>query len=483
MPRLAAVPMLVFAAWALGASAPSDAQRPAVRTEADRTGHGRESWVEAYRADAKALADRALRDDAAWQRLAELTDTFGPRLAGSPNLEMAIEWAQATLTRDGFANVHQEPVTVPHWVRGEEHLEMLAPAPRPLPVLGLGGSVGTPPGGLEADVLVVDGFDMLERRAAEARGRIVVLDVPFASYGETVQYRVSGPIRAARAGAVALLVRSVGPMGLRTPHTGATSYMDGVPPIPAAAIAAEDALMLSRLQRRGTPIRLRLTMGARQLPDAQSANVVAEWRGREWPNEVVVIGAHFDSWDVGAGASDDGVGCIVAWEVLRVMKAVGFRPRRTIRLVLFTNEENGLRGGYGYLSRHRTELGSHVLMVESDLGVFAPLTMGFSGSPIARSRIEDIARALMAPLGIDRIGAAGGGADIGPAAEAGGIPTLSIAGDMSRYFTYHHTAADTVDRIDPRDIARAVAALSVVTYVVAEMPDRLSDPGVSTSTK
>ena len=442
-----------------------------------------ESWVDAYRANASALADRALRDDVAWQRLAELTDTFGPRLAGSRNLELAIEWAQATLTRDGFANVRQEPVMVPHWVRGEERLDMVAPAPRSLPMLGLGGSVGTPAGGLEADVLVVDGFDALERRAAEARGRIVVLDVPYTSYGETVQYRVSGPIRAARAGAVALLLRSVGPTGLRTPHTGATSYVEAVPPIPAAAIAAEDAAMLARLQRRGTPARLRLTMGAHQLPDARSANLVAEWRGRERPDEVVVIGGHFDSWDVGAGASDDGVGCIVAWEVLRVMKAAGIRPRRTIRLVLFTNEENGLRGGYGYLARHRAELASHVLMVESDLGVFAPLTMGFSGSPIARSRIEDIARTLLAPLGIERIGAAGGGADIGPAAEAGGIPTLSIAGDMSRYFTYHHSAADTVDRIDPRDVARAVAMLSVVTYAVAEMPDRLSDPGMGTSTK
>ena len=451
-------------------------------TGAATTSQPRESWVDAYRADAAALIERAMRDDFAWQRLAELTDTFGPRLSGSPNLAQAIDWAEATLGREGFANVRRETVMVPRWVRGDERLDVIAPAPRSLPVLGLGGSVGTPPGGIEGEVVVVDGFDALERRAAEVPGRIVVLDVPYSSYGETVQYRIAGPMRAARAGAVALLLRSVGPIGLRTPHTGATSYADGVPPIPAAAISAEDAAMLSRLQRRGTPVRLRLTMGAQQLPDVPSANLVAEWRGREHPDEIVVVGGHFDSWDVGTGASDDAVGCIVAWEVLRVMKAAGLRPRRTVRLVLFTNEENGLRGGAGYLARHRAELGSHVLMIESDLGVFAPLTIGFSGSPVARTRIEQIARALLAGLGLDRIGPSGGGADIAPAAEAGGIPTLSIAGDMARYFTYHHSPADTVDRIDPRDLSRAAAGLAVMTYVVADMPGRLSGR-MGTSTK
>jgi carboxypeptidase Q len=465
--RSAALPLALLAMSAIGAS-------PAPATGQSRTGSTREAWVDVYRPEAVSIAERALRDSAAWQRLAELTDTFGPRLSGSRNLELAIDWAEATLARDGLS-VHREPVMVPRWVRGEERLEIVSPGPRALPMLGLGGSVGTPDGGIEAEALVVESFDALERRAAEARGRIVVFDVPYTSYGETVQYRISGAIRAARAGAVAMLLRSVGPVGMRTPHTGATSYVETVAPIPAAAIAAEDASMLARLQRRGMPARLRLSMGAHQLPDTASANLVAEWRGRERPEEIVAIGGHFDSWDVGTGALDDGVGCIVAWEVLRVIKAAGLRPRRTLRLVLFTNEENGLRGGYGYLARHRAELGAHVLMIESDLGVFPPLTMGFSGSPTARIRIEDITRVLLAPIGVDRVGGAGGGADIAPFAEAGGIPTLSIAGEMTRYFTYHHTAADTVERLDPRDIARAVATLAIVSYVVAEMPERLSD--------
>ncbi|HEY8548816.1 MAG TPA: M20/M25/M40 family metallo-hydrolase [Vicinamibacterales bacterium] len=432
----------------------------------------RAAWIDAYRAAAATLIARAEEDDFAWNRLAELTDTFGPRLSGSKNLEQAIEWAVAQLRQDGFDNVRTEPVMVPHWVRGEERLTLLEPGARPLPMLGLGGSVGTPPGGVEADLLVVDSFEALERRAAEARGRIVLFDVPYVSYGETVQYRVSGPSRAARAGAVAVLVRAVGPTGLRTPHTGALTYSSGAPAIPAASISAEDSAMLARLQARGTRVRLRLEMGASWLPDAPSANVIAELRGRERPDEVVVVGCHFDSWDVGTGASDDAAGCIAAWETLRLMKVTGLRPRRTVRLVLFANEENGLRGGAAYLEQYRHALQDHILMIESDLGVFAPLTMGFSGPPAARARIEDIAR-LLAPVGIHRIGPAGGGADIAPAAEAGAIPTLSIAGDMTRYFTIHHTHADTVDRIDPIEVSRAAAALAVVTYVAADMPVRL----------
>jgi carboxypeptidase Q len=438
------------------------------------TGAALPSWVDAYRDQASALIARAHADTFAWDRLAELTDTFGPRLSGSRNLELAIDWAVATLGKDGFDGIRAEPVMVPRWVRGEERLEIVTPGPRPLPLLGLGGSVATPPTGVEADLLVVDSFETLERRAAEARGRIVLFDVPYTGYGETVAYRVGGPSRAARAGAVAALVRAVGPVGLRTPHTGALGYAPGAPRIPAASIPAEDAAMFARLQRRGVPVRLRLTMQAATHPDVPSANVVAELRGRERPDEVVLVGCHFDSWDVGTGASDDAVGCIAAWEAVRLVKAAGLRPRRTLRLVLFTNEENGLRGGQGYLARHRDTLSHHVLMMESDLGVFAPLTMGFTGSNASRARIEDIGR-LLAPLGILRIGPAGGGADIGPAAEAGNVPTLSIAGDMTRYFTIHHTHADTVDRIDAGDVSRAAAALAIVGYVVADMPQRLGE--------
>jgi carboxypeptidase Q len=438
-------------------------------------------WVDTYRSAAKRLMDRAEADDFAWHRLAELTDTFGPRLSGSVNLQLAIDWALKELERDGFERVRGEPTLVPRWVRGREHLEILEPGPRSIPVLGLGGTVGTGPSGVQGEVLVVDSFDALDRRAREAVGRIVVFDVPFTSYGETVRYRVTAASRAARVGAVAMLLRSVGPVGLRTPHTGALSYTEGVARIPAAAIAAEDAAMLSRLQARGRRVRMRLSLEATQEADAPSANVVAELRGRELPSELVVVGAHLDSWDVGTGASDDGAGCVMVWEAVRLMKQTGLRPRRTVRLVFFTNEENGLRGGTSYLERHRSELGDHVLMLEADMGAFAPFTIGFSGSNVARARLEGVAT-LLRPLGIDRLGPAGGGADIGPAVEAGGIPSLSIAGDTARYFTIHHTPADTVDRIDAKELARAAAAVAVMTYVVAEMPDRLGEAG-PTSTK
>ncbi len=437
-------------------------------------------WLQPYRDAAARLIAAATADDHAWQRLAWLTDTYGPRLSGSANLEAAIEWAAATMKADGLDNVRTEPVMVPKWVRGHERLELLDPVPRPLVVLGLGGSVGTPPGGLEADGLVVSSFDELERRAADVKGRIVVFDVPYTGYGQTVQYRSSGASRAAAHGAVATLLRSVGPMGLRTPHTGALNYTPGVPQIPAAAIPIEDAQQLARMQARGQRLRLRLQMEAGTEPDAPSANVVGEVAGRERPEEVVVVGGHFDSWDVGTGAMDDGGGAIVTWEAVRLMKALGLRPRRTVRVVLFTNEENGLRGGLGYRDRHRDELKNHVLMIESDGGVFRPLGFGFSGGPEAQARVTSIA-SLLDPVGASRISSGGGGADIGPSVREGRMPSMSLEVDGSRYFTYHHTPADTIERLDREEIARCVAAVAVMAYVVADLPERLSGDPQATS--
>lgn len=430
------------------------------------------SWLDAYRADADRLITAATADRFAWNRLAELTDTFGPRLSGTKNLQQAIDWAIAELKKDGFDNVHAEPTKVPVWVRGAESLEVLEPAVRPLPILGLGNSVGTPAAGLDGELLIVDSFEALERQAAQAAGRIVLFNVPYTNYGETVRYRSAGPSRAAQHGAIAALVRSVGPIGLRTPHTGSLTYADNQPKIPAAAITVEDANALARLHQRGVKTRLRLKMAARFEPDADSANVVAEIRGRERPDEVVVLGGHFDSWEPGTGASDDAAGILATWEALRVMKRLDLRPRRTIRLVLWTNEENGLRGGQAYLDRYRGALGQHVLMLESDSGVFAPASFGFTGNARARTVVEQIAT-LLGRTGIERVGPAGGGADIGPAVQAGSVPSMSLNGNGEKYFLIHHTAADTVDRIDPAELARAAAAVAVMTYVVADMPTRL----------
>lgn len=427
----------------------------------------------AYQAAADSLITAALADSAAWQRIAELGDRFGPRFSGSEGLERAIDWIMAEMRRDGLENVRGEPVMVPRWVRGEESAELMGPRWARLPMLGLGGSIGTPPGGIMAEVLVVGSFDELRARAAEARGRIVLFDVPFTSYGETVQYRTTGAIEAARAGAVASMIRSVGPFGMQTPHTGSMRYDSTVTRIPHFAITLEDAMMLRRMQGRGERITVRVQMAAQTLPDVESRNVIGEIRGRERPEEVVVFGGHIDSWDVGTGATDDGGGVVVAWEAVRLMHRLGLRPRRTIRVVGWTNEENGLRGGNAYRDQHRAQLANHVLAIESDGGVFRPTGFGFTGSDSARALVRQVAGLLQrVGLGPDNIGASGGGADIGPI-MAEGVPGMGHQVDGTRYFWYHHTHADTVDKLDPREVAMNVAAMAVMAYVIADMPERL----------
>ena len=429
-------------------------------------------WLDPLRANADRLLKEAQADHFGWNRLAELTDTYGNRLSGSDNLNRAIAWAVAAMKQDGLDNVHTEKVMVPRWVRGAESLEIVDPPRHVIPMLGLGGSIATPAAGLEADVLVVKSYDELERRSAEAKGKIVLYNAVYQSYGQTNQYRTGGAAAAARHGAVGSLVRAIGPMGLRTPHTGGMTYADGVAKIPAAAISAEDAERLQRLADRGRRIRVRLKMEAKFEADVESANVVGEVRGRELPDDVVLVGCHFDSWDVGTGASDDGVGCIVTWEAARLMKKLGIQPRRTVRVVLFTNEENGLRGGNAYRDAYLKQAEQHVLAIESDSGVFAPSRLGFTGSEAAQQMMREIGT-LLTPIGMQDIGPGGGGADIGPIAQAGKVPMLAYQGDSTRYFTIHHTPADTVDRIAPDEVSKAAAALAVVTYAVAEAEKRL----------
>jgi carboxypeptidase Q len=429
------------------------------------------AWLDVHREPAARLIGEAMSSRFAWERLALMGDTFGHRLSGSRSLEDTIQWAVAEMKKDGLENVHTEPVKVPHWVRGQESAEVISPRARPLVMLGLGNSIGTPPAGIEADLLIVRGFDELEAAGPRVKGRIVLFNVPFTNYGETVPYRGSGPSRAAALGAVAAFVRSVGPPGLRLPHTGALRYTDGTAQIPAAAITTEDADFLQRMQDRGTTVRVRLKMEARFLPDADSFNVVGEIRGREKPDEVVVVGGHIDSWDVGTGSTDDGGGCIATWEALRLMKKLNLRPRRTVRVVLWTNEENGTRGGNAYRDRYKEQLSNHVLMLESDDGLLHPSGFGFTGTDGARSRIKEIAT-LLRGIQMDRIGPAGDGADIGPSVQAGNIAAMSLEGD-GNYFLLHHTPADTVDKIDPMDVSRASAAIAVIAYVVAESPERL----------
>ena len=440
---------------------------------------GAQSITDRYRADADRIIDAALKDSTAWNRLAEMTERFGNRLSGTPALEQTIDWVIARMKEDGLQNVRGEPAMVPVWVRGEESAQMVRPRVQNLPMLGLGGSIATPPGGITADVFVVGSFSDLTAKAAQASGKIVLYDVPFTNYGETVQYRARGAVAAAKVGAVGALVRSVTPYSQRTPHTGGMSYDSTVRRIPAAAITVEDAEMIHRLVDRGERVRVTLEMSAKTLPDAPSRNVMGELVGSEKPDELVVFGGHIDSWDVGRGAMDDGGGVVVAWEAVRLLKRLGLKPKRTIRVVGWTNEENGGRGGQAYRDAHRAEVDKHVLAIESDGGVFKPQGFSFTGSDAAVDMLKQIA------LLLNRIDAGamvkgGGGADIGPI-MALGVPGLGLNVDGTKYFWYHHTEADTIDKLDPNEMARCVAAMAVMAYVAADMPETL--PRASAETR
>jgi len=406
----------------------------------------------------------ARADELAMPRLAELADGVGARLSGSPALARAVSWSARVLRADGHANVRVEPVLVPHWERGEERLDLLAPVARPLAMLGLGGSVGTPP--IEAPVTVVHSFDELTPAVA---GTIVLFCVPPAPgdsagshYGKTARYRAAGPSRAAALGAVAVLVRSITVRSLYTPHTGSLTYDEASPRIPAAAITIEDADWIDRLAARGVPVRVRLEMGARTLPDAETHNVIAEIVGSENPEEIVVVGGHLDSWDVGQGAQDDGAGIVHTIETLRLIRALGLKPRRTVRAVLFANEENGLRGATAYAAAHAAEC--HVAALESDLGSGRPLTWSATGSPYDLAWL----RRLAAHVGLPVEGS-GSGADISPL-ERAGVLCVGLRPDLEAYFGVHHTHADTLDKVDPALLREGTAVVAGLVWLLANEP-------------
>jgi carboxypeptidase Q len=429
------------------------------------------SSVAHYRPIADSLIAAATGDSAAYVRLGRLVDTFGPRLSGSASLEAAIDWILIEMKRDRLENVRGEQVMVPHWVRGAESATLVQPRRARLSLLGLGGSVATTASGVTAPVLVVTSFDDLRSRGAEARGKIVLFDVPFTTYRETVRYRLEGASAAARAGAVASLVRSIAPFSIRSPHTGALRYDSSAPRIPAAALSVEDVEMLHRMQARGDSVVLNLVLRSRTLPDALSRNVVAEIRGRERPDEVVIVGGHIDSWDVGQGAVDDGGGSVAAWEAVRLIRRLGLQPRRTVRVVLWTNEENGGRGALAYRDAHAGELVRHVAAIESDNGTFSPRGFRYSGPAAGLERVRHIG-ALLERLNAGKVQQEyeSPEADIAPLVERG-VPGLGLDVERSRYFWYHHSEGDTLDKVDPAELGRCVAALAVMAYVLADMPD------------
>lgn len=424
-----------------------------------------------YQPEAQRLTQAATNSVFGFKRLATLCDTFGPRFTGSKNLEDAINWCLAEMKKDGFKNVRGEAVKVPRWIRGRESVEMIAPRHRKLPMLGLGGSIGTPPDGITAEVLVVSGFDDLKKRASEAKGKIVLFNVPFTEYRQTVIVRTQGAIHAARAGAVASLIRSVGPFSMQTPHTGVMAYANGVKKIPHAALSLEDANMLTRMAARGEKISVRLKMEAHMLPDGISRNVIAEIPGWEKPEEIIIVSGHIDSWDVGQGAMDDGGGCLAAWEAARLMLKLGLKPRRTVRIVLWTNEENGIRGALQYAQRHEAALAKHTLAIESDSGVFKPTGFGFLGSGRGMEIIQGVGK-LLDPIGAGKIDKGCRGPDVLKLVR-GGVPVMHLEVDREKYFWYHHTDADTIDKLDQGEFNQCVAAMAVMAYVIADLPETL----------
>jgi hypothetical protein len=442
-----------------------------------------------YNTSAGKLIDAALHDDAGLKRLEYLCYRIGNRLSGSEALDRAISWSAGQMKAAGLENVRTIPVKVPHWVRGAESAEMLEPMRKKIYMLGLGGSPSTPKEGIEADVVAVSDFEQLQKLGRSGvEGRIVLFDAPFVSYDQTVAYRGEGPARAQALGAVAALVRSITPRSLRDPHTGATGWGAAPPKIPCAAVSVEDAIWMHHLIDSGQRVRVRLRMEAHFEPDADSADVMGEIPGRELKNEVVVIGGHIDSWDVGMGAHDDGGGVMAALEAAALIKQLGLRPRRTIRVVFWTNEENGGRGGRAYRDWASKQPDSrHIAAIEMDGGAEKPIGFDLSITPrrpresrrmiggdfnITQPGMFAKATAianLLSRIGANQLLPGGGESDIEPL-MAEGVPGFGLRTTMTHYWDYHHTEADTFDKIVPDDFRRCVGAMAVMSYVLADWP-------------
>ena len=427
-------------------------------------------------ATAASLRDSALQGTGAFDIVRSLTTEVGPRPAGSDGDRRAVAWGLRTMKEMGFQNVRAEKVTVPHWEIGTAEGWITTPWLQPVVLIALGGSVGTPDAGIEAPVVEVPSIEDLEKADAEKiRGKIVFINTRMerrkagSGYGEAVGARGRGASAGAKLGAVAVLIRSIGTDNNRTPHTGSLRYEESVPRIPAAALSNPDADLLAAQIASGKPVTFRLKLTSRHLPDAESANVIGEVPGREKPDEVVLLGCHLDSWHPGTGAIDDGAGCAIVMEAARRIGALPQRPRRTIRVVLFANEEFGLSGARAYAQAHEAELPHHILAGESDFGSGKVWRISTRVAPETLPVIDQIANVLT-PLGIERgSNEAGGGADISPMAPAR-VPVLSLQQDGTYYFDWHHTANDTLDKIDPKDMDQNVAAWAAAVYAAAEMP-------------
>ena len=435
-------------------------------------------------ADLARLQQAALQSDYAYRQVAHLANNIGPRLSGSPQAQKAVEYVAAELKALGL-DVALEPVLVPHWVRGEE-VAALTEYPgqatgttQKIVLTALGPSIATPPQGLTAEVVAVKDFHELAALGrAKVAGKIVLFNHPFDqqmasvgqgldAYGQAVIYRRDGPSAAARYGAVAALIRSVGGAAFRLPHAGQTRYAPGVPPVPAAAVAVEDADLIAALAAQGT-VRMHLVLTPQLLPDAPSFSVVGDLKGSEHPEQVVIVSGHLDSWDLGTGAIDDGAGVAVSMAVAQLIKSVGLHPKRTIRVIAWMSEENGSAGAKAYAKAHAAEAANHFAAMECDLGADHPLGIGIAAKPEAKELLQPVADILSASgAGLLRV-VAGAGADVGSLADMH-VPMFEPIQDDRTYFNYHHTAADTLDKIDPHLLAQNAAVMAVTAYALANL--------------
>lgn len=431
-----------------------------------------QSVEEKYKEVSTKIIDAALKDDGGMAKLAYLCDRIGNRLSGSANYTKAVAWSAETMRKAGLENVRTPPVKLVHWVRGKESVELVQPFARTLMSLGLGMAGG---GDVTAEVVAFKSFEEMEKAGREkVEGKIVLFNPPWVNYGVTGAFRRMGPARAAKLGAKAVLIRSAGVPQQNTPHTGTTDIPAGETAIPAAALSEESLGLLERALKSGEKVVVHQYSEAKTLPDADGANVMGEIRGSEKPDEVIVLGGHLDSWDVGQGAQDDGSGVIASLQALVILKELGLKPKRTIRVVFWANEENGTRGGIAYRKMLGEDIKNHVIAIEMDGGAERPVGMGISGGgPKALDQMTEIGK-LLKPIGAGEVTSRGGGTDIGPLMRDGVIGAGVRTGG-GRYFEWHHTHADTLDKVNLDDLRKNIAQLAVFAYVVADMEPRLGE--------
>ncbi|MBL7863550.1 MAG: M20/M25/M40 family metallo-hydrolase [Cyclobacteriaceae bacterium] len=423
------------------------------------------------------IYDKALSEGKSYAMLDYLCNKIGARLSGSPGAAAAVEWSRHTMEDFGFDSVWLQPVMVPHWVRGQAEIGRILNSKKmgtvDVAVCALGGSVGTGPEGISAGVIEVKSFEELAQLGQKhVQGKLVFFNRPmdpnqlqtFAAYGGAVNQRGSGAVEAAKYGAAGVIVRSMGINPESYPHTGGMRYATGVPMIPAIAISTQHADLLSRLLKEDKGITFYMETHCQILDDAPSFNVIGEIKGGEFSNEIIAIGGHLDSWDLGQGAHDDGAGCVQSIEILRIFKTMGYKPKRTIRAVMFMNEENGLRGGQKYAELALKNGEKHIAAMESDRGGFTPRGFTISAPDPVRKKIQGW-KGILEPYGLSDFSSEGGGADIGPLAPQG-VTLIGYLPDSQRYFNYHHTAEDTFDKVDKRELELGSASMAALVYLI-----------------